>query len=395
MFSGGDGGIFMNKRQRQKQKARREQQVSEHQREEQKGKFTKKKIIISTGTLGVIITILGFATQFFDLRLPIRSNPKADLAEKSIDVEYLKDMGERKGKEIYPLFQDKVELTQENVFEVDCATQVFITNDYDEEILLDKIMFEAKNIKVNTEPVILIGTVHCSETEASLTIWNKGWGDAENIILKFEDPENDINRYLKPEKHSIEVDLLKHGESVDVPLWKNTDFLSDGTFYMTVTCWEDDKQLEHEYVSRNERISVTVVDGNFMMLGSGAPSVEIYGIMIDTSKESYREEASISEYIESKRRLELPICFSADKSCDFSFRVGFEVIKRNNKKEEIWTDFADIRLKISSIWDETEEANRFTEKELEERAISWLGGVVVTYPYVGKDTLKYVEPLLQ
>jgi len=142
----------------------------------------------------------------------------------------------------------------------------------------------------------------------------------------------------------------------------------------------------------NDCLYINVGEGRFWPLELGDPSAGIYGIEIDTSDNSYKTEMNISEPINAHGRLELPICFSADKSCNFKFRIGFEVVKKNNKVEEIWTDYAKMDFEISSSAPDFNDVEDYSSIELLESAIEWPGEVIVTYPYIDKEVQKYVEP---
>lgn len=379
----------MNKRQRKKQQVRKALAKKQKENTLPTKSNRKERIIATLGIIAAICTIVGVIIQFFDISIPIRSKPKADIMEDSINVEYLQSL--RAGGQVYPLFQDTINGMGKSFFEGNCATQVFVNNNYEDEILLDKIIFEAQDIEVNTRPVLRLNREFTSfeySTEIGIDIANIGWGDAKNIIIQFEDMEGNIDEYLKPEKQSIEVPLVRYGDYIQIKLWDNTDFLKEGNYKIKMKCMDKEGDIE---IEGRDYLLVTVKNGEFLGGGTGAPSMRIYGIRIDTSEESYKKEEAISESIKANERLELPICFSADKSCKLDFRVGFEVIKKNNKKETIWTEWAELELKISSVFYELDNVEDYSKEELTEKAKFEKGRVIVTYPYIDKDILKYAR----
>lgn len=356
-----------------------------------KGKIVKD-VGITVGILGVIIAGVALIIQFFDIKLPLRSKPKVDIMEDSISIEYLKNLRDD-DQEIYPLFIDKFDDTNSAVFNDNCATQLFVTNDYEEAITLDKIIFKAQDIEQNLEPTFIIRSRYLSTTESQLEIVNTGWSDAENVNISFDFVDADINKYLPVDKQTLNIPLIEFGEMTVVPLWNSYDFLLDGDFQILVNCnGNDGSAIETEYDFGDNGIYIRVENGLFPLLGGrGAPSQYIYGIEIDTSQKEFIVEKSISENINPHDRLELPICFSADKSCNLKFQIGFEAVIKNNKKIMIWSEPAYIDFKVSSIVSDSTNVENYSKDELLDIAASEPGSIKITYPYVDKETFMYVQ----
>lgn len=360
-----------------------------------KSKIPKKrrqKIGEILGIIASIVAILALAFQITDIKFPVRSKPKVDIMEGSISLEYLQSLRRDEGENVYPLFNNTIENTNTNKFEDNCATQIFVANDYEEEIVLSKIMFEAKNISVNTRPVLWICQSE-DETNFDLSVTNIGWGDSQEMTFQFEDVRGEnIDDYLDSKKKELRFPGIAIGETKELHLWEYDNFLKEGEFEINFKCFDSNGDIKVKYLY-GESLYVNVRDGMFWPLELGDPSAGIYGIEINTSENSYKTEMNISEPIDPHGRLELPICFSADKSCDFEFRVGFEVRKKNNDIEKIWTKPAKMQFEISSIGPNFENAENYSKEELTQSAEEWPGEVKVTYPYIDKDALKYVEPL--
>lgn len=352
----------------------------------------KGKIVGTITIMASVAAILAVIFQIFDIKFPIRSRPNIDVMEGSVNVEYLKKIRDDGDEEVYPLFSDAIDDKGKNNFSGNCATQIYIDNKYEEEIVLTKIIFEAQDIIVNTRPRFELENLESSQG-MDLGICNVGWGDGKNVNMRFEGVNGDkLDDFLKSSKQQITVPLVRHGEFTQIHVWNNEDFLKDGSYEFIVNCSDENGEIETGYWNA-DRLGAYIEDGRFIELNQGAPSSVIYGIKIDTSKNEYIKEEFISESIESHGRLELPICFLADKSCDFKFRVGFELLKRNNKEETIWTDYAKLAFEISSIDTDLKNAADYSNEELmEEINEEELGSVIVTYPYIDKETLKYVEP---
>lgn len=352
----------------------------------------KSKVKKWITTLLSIATIVAAISQIFDVKFPVRSKPNADVMEGSVSLEYLQSLRKDEGENVYPLFGNTIESTSENKFEGNCATQVFITNDYEEEIVLTKLMFEAEDISVDTTPVLSVCIIG-DETDYRLFVTNIGWGDSQEITFEFEDAEGKgIDDYLDSENKKIKTSGIACGESKEIHLWDNTDFLKDGEYKINIKCYDANGGINVKY-DYGECLYVNVKDGKFQPFELGDASAMIYGIEIDTSNNNYKKEAVISEPIESHSRLELPICFSADKSCSFKFRIGFELRKKNNSVETVWTEPAKLQFEISSLGSAFDNAENYSEEELIHYAVQWGGAVIVTYPYINRRIQKYVEPL--
>ncbi len=354
-------------------------------------KRRREKVGELLGILASIVAILALVFQVTDIKFPVRSKPKADIMEDSISLEYLQSLRKGEADNVYPLFDNTVESMSVNKFEDNCATQVFITNDYEEEIILTKLMFEAEDISVDTTPVLSVGLIG-DETDYRLFVANIGWGNSQEITFEFEDAEGKgIDDYLDFRSKKIKTSGIACGEFKEIHLWDSADFLEDGEYKINIKCYDTNGRIDVKY-EYGKCLYVNVKDGKFQPHELGGASAMIYGIEIDTSNNNYKKEVVISESIESHGRLELPICFSADKSCSLKFKIGFELRKKNNI-ETVWTEPAKLQFKISSFGSTFDNVENYSEEELTHYAVQWGGGVVVTYPYINRRIQKYVEPV--
>lgn len=104
-----------------------------------KSNHKRKRIRISLeivlAIIGVVVACVALVLQFFDLKLPIRRKPSVDISQEQIRVELLEKL--REDDNVYPLFTDVLSEQVNEEENRNYATQVFITNDYEESILID------------------------------------------------------------------------------------------------------------------------------------------------------------------------------------------------------------------------------------------------------------------
>lgn len=328
----------------------------------------------------------------------IYDEPEADILNQSMSVKYLSEIADREDK--YPMFNDDVNDDKKYIFTDYCATQIVVSNDYDHAILLNKIIFEAEEISVNDIPKFLIQCT-ANDEGAVLVVTNLGWGDAKDVNIKLSCKDEDLGNYIDEKKHMVSVGCVKVGERVEVPLWKNEDILdtsSDVVLYLcAVSSDVNNEVIPVEYLFNGNGTYLIIENGRFYRPEMGAGSESIYGIKINTDEETYSCEFNISESIEAKNRLEMPICFFPDKSCSFKFRVTFEVIyNSNNQKKDISTDWAYLEFEVPSTGaNAVFDAEEFDVNELEDSLITSPGMVKVTYPCADPDLMEYVESQFQ
>ncbi len=92
----------------------------------------KINIVMIISTLASIAAISTFIFQFFDIKSPLKENPNVYIEDEKIDIEYLQKLRNDYENDLYTLFQDEIDILSKNEFKYYCATQVNITNNYDE-----------------------------------------------------------------------------------------------------------------------------------------------------------------------------------------------------------------------------------------------------------------------
>ena len=344
------------------------------------GKVAFVTLLISIVTL--IVTVFGFS---------FRHTPTAYIQEQAMSVSYLSKLRDEGGT--YPLFMDDItDLPADGYFDK-CATQVLITNDYDNEILLEEMILEVEDLEVNMNPVLEIHLDVLDYTGESLICTNVGWGDALNVTISFDG--EDLDRLIPKEKHSIFIPKIECGEKIEIKLWENSDLLLKnytGDITAVVNCTDADNNIIT--ISSGDTVQAYVFDGEFSPVGGLGPSKEIYGIEIDTSKTNSKYMYTISETIKGKERLELPICFYPDKSCKFRGRVTFVAIYNSkNDRMNISTDWVELEFRIPSIdYEKPYDVSKYSEDYLLQKVHDAPPGyVLVTYPAVDKSEMEGIE----
>lgn len=272
---------------------------------------------------------------------------KLDITTSPIKIEYLNKKNALKN--FYPLFNDQM-ASNDTPFTIRCATQLFITNYLDQEITINKLTFEAKNIEIDYTPYVnaylgLNGGI-------TVILSNHGWSDLHNINLKLTSDEYDLSEYFSKTSLDIPIPLLKSGEQQEILLipdayikspHKNINLKTKLIF----NCEENNYQDESVSVPT---IIAFLENGEYFTTGVGGDSLFSYGIKLSTNDTNYTRSENISESIRSHEQLVLPICFSADKSCKITCRFTLGYINGNHQ-DSISTKWITLKLQISSISD--------------------------------------------
>jgi len=348
------------------------------------------RIVNIISILGVVFTILAFFTSYFGKSYS--NKPNADIQEQVMSVSYLSGLGNRQNK--YPLFNDDVNNMKEYQYIDNCATQIIVTNDYNNEILLEKMIFEATDIAADNTPVLDIHLIPTSNSDVNIECVNHGWGDANNVTIELYG--EGLDDFIVESKHSIVVPSISAGERIELPIWNAHDLIKDNCdkdLFLNANCVDINGNTIP--IANENPIYIGIRDGEFTSAGGFGPSEEIYGIKIDTSNEKYTYEYNISECIKAKERIELPICFYPDKSCSLKFRVTFTVVYNNsNDRMNVSTDWAEVKFQISSIAPYgLNDASDYSSEQLSEMIQgSPPGFVKVTYPAVDRAEMEGIEP---
>ena len=235
---------------------------------------------------------------------------------------------------------------------------------------------------------------------AILLVANDGWGDVSNVNLSFKSAGGevtDLDTIIAEENQTLQIPLLKAGETKEIRLWSKADILQsdfEGMLKVKAAC---EFALGQSYGVRYpfESANIFVTKGEFYTAGAGDGGLAAYGLEIDTSKKSYKQQIKILEKIDGNSRLELPICFFPDKSCQCKVRIKLEVVGNNDKRHTVATDYAEVDFIISSSQHDRfikriylHNGSEYTEGELLD-TLEYSSGRWVSYPYVDMETLSY------
>lgn len=337
----------------------------------------KDIVVILCTFIGIVLTII----QIFDW---INGHKKLDIVvQDDINVTYLnKNIVQHNN--VYPLFEDYVDSDKEYFFTENCATQLMITNHYNNQVVIDKIILEANEIKVDYSPILTFYDGYESEDGLSVFIVNTGWGAAKNLNVKIVGNEKNLEEYLKKEALEFMVPIVAPTEEVEVPLLKNSDLLgyfADGT--SLGLDFEVECECEGTPVVYSE-VGVFIYEGKLVFGGSGDYAQYIYGIKIDTENDNFLWEESISEFIDKGETLVLPICFFPDKSCSLKLKISFEIVN-DGKKEIVSTETSEMHFTVASIpgWNyklsnPVDDIKNINKEEMEN--INSNNDVIVSYP---------------
>lgn len=348
------------------------------------------RILNIIGIFGALFGILTFIITYFDISHS--SKPNADIQESVMSVSYLSKLGNRQNK--YPMFNDDINNMNEYNYVDNCATQVIVTNDYNNEILLEKMIFEAKDIIEDNTPTLEIDLIPNDNFGVNIMCVNHGWGDAKDITIELYG--EGLDNFIVKDKHSLFIPLIGSGERIDLPIWDKQDLVMKnctGELYLKASCI--DKNGDTIHVLDENLIYISIYDGQFSSAGGFGPSEEIYGVKIDTSNKKYEYEYNISECIKAKERMELPICFYPDKSCSLMFRVTFTIAYNNsNDRMNVSTDWAEIKFQVSSISSYgLNDVLDYSKEQLSEMIHEYPGYMKVTYPAVDRTEMEGIEPI--
>lgn len=337
----------------------------------------KDIVMIICTFIGIVFTIM----QIYDW---IRGHKKLDIVvQDDISITYL-NRNIVQHNNIYPLFEDYVDFDKEYLFTENCATQLMITNHYNNQVVIDKIILEANEIKVDYSPVLTFLNGYESEEGIGVTIVNTGWGTAKNLKIGMVGTDKNLEEYFKKEALEFEVPLVNSAEQVEVPLLKNTDLLANLADGMGFSIdFDVECECEGNPVVYSE-VGFYIYDGKLMFGGVGDYAQQIYGIKIDTEKDNFLWEESISEFIDQGETLVLPICFFPDRSCSLKLKISFEIVN-DGKKEITSTEASEMYFTVSSIpgWNyklssPVDEIRDMSDEEMENININ--NDVIVSYP---------------
>ena len=267
--------------------------------------------------------------------------------QDDISLSYL-NKGFDQYTDYYPLFENQVVSGKDYVFSENCMTQLMITNHYDNQIVIDKIILEAEEVEVDYSPILNFAMGDCTEEGVSVYITNIGWGNAQNLKIALVGVDKDLEDYFKKEALEFEVPVVEAAEQIEVPLVKNSDLLGQ---YQDGTVFEIEFEVECQCEGTLQvygSVVLYILDGKIDYLGCGDSAGYVYGIKIDTNNHDFVWEENIIEFIDSGETLVFPICFFPDKSCSLTLKISFEIVN-DGRLEIICLDSKEMRFAVSSI----------------------------------------------
>ena len=345
---------------------------------------SKLKKIGEFGT--IIVTIVTMILGLLQMRDWIRDNKKLEVViQDEISLSYLTQNDERYSN-MYPLFQNYIDDDKEYFWSDSCATQLFVTNHYDAEIVISEIVLKVSNIKKdNSAKLFFIGGNSLEKNQLFIKIVNDGWSDVKNLEVTAVDESNQLKSYFSEDELKFDVPIVKAGSFVEVPFLKYTDLIKECEGDMNF-------DVKFEVVCEGNALSDVVSayqfkiqDDNMYSYGAGGDSTFVYGIQVDTSREIYTWSEKISECVEGKQTLVLPICFFPDRSCTMEFEIVLK-IEHDGKSYYISTPLTEANFTVSSYWKYCADLKFYNE---ENQLIH--SETIVSYPEIDATMYKFLE----
>lgn len=247
----------------------------------------------------------------------------------------------------YNLYTDLSDPNNKYYIEDNCVTIMNISNQSDHEIKINRYRIIIDEIEQNLEPVISTSLI-CG-TNIDVNISNEGWSDISRLEIKVSDHENLLAEYYDEKDLIYEIPELKVGETktlhiLDKVLMKKIPDSSSSD----VVLFPIFNFTSKEIVASEKSTLISINHDGPVAGFYGNLGTSVYGIVINTDDESYMEELSINEYIDSGEIKDIPICFFPDKSCKLRFYVEFDIFNGYETKT-IKSEPRDLEFKISSL----------------------------------------------
>lgn len=367
-----------------KKKSKKKRNVSVYIQVIVRQNVNKLKKIGEFGT--IIVAVVTFVLGLLQLGDWIRENKKIEVViQDEISLSYLTQNDERYSN-MYPLFRNYIDEDKEYFWSDSCATQLFVTNHYDTEIVISEIVLKVSNIKKDNAPkLFFVGGNTFQKNQLFIKIINDGWSDVKNLEITAVDESNQLKSYFLEDELKFVVPIVETGSFVEVPFLKYTDLIKE--------CEEDMYfDVKFDVICEGNVLSdvvsdycFAIQDDNMYNYGVGGDSTFVYGIQVDTSKETYTWSEKISECVEGKQTLVLPICFFPDRSCTMEFEIILK-IEYDGKSYFISTPLTEANFTVSSYWKcyadlkFYNEENRFMHSE-----------TIVSYPETDATMYNFLE----
>ena len=300
---------------------------------------------------------------------------------------------------IYPLFSDEVEPGDISYFNRRCATQISITNHDDTAIELTKVKFVAESIEPYLRAELNLLEAYSPELvegetdntavprDLALGVSNSGWLEATSLTCTISCDDPGFAECFGTNEFSRQLSEIPIGGYGEVPLFGARDVIKAPEkkqeyslrFSVTSADGKERGDAEMEFA-----ITVTpegTVDWSAYGMGDGEPVV--YGIFLDTSKDSDTIERGVSVVIKGHDIQTIPVCFFPDRSCDVKCRFEFYcddgTMAAATETVSIHFD-VDSRANSAEIYD----ASKLSSQDLLEIARSIIRGsgtTAISFPY--------------
>lgn len=341
-------------------KRRRAKKICARRDKTEKNNMTKKEATIKkikyklktmNPKIKTFIALVGVVASCLAIGEQIESKKKPNISIQSdVDMDYLKETNDN-FENMHLLFQKYTDPSKEYKIQDKCATQILVSNNYGHQIQINKIRLNIEDLEIDYTPVLKLSLYGDSETdEVGIDVLNLGWGDAKNLQLIFEDANGKLIDSFNTDKFQVDIPCVGVTEDVKVPLFKNTDIKKkyySGPFNLKVTAKCDDFE---PIITEDSLLGFNIYNHHVQIAGFGDSSKIAYGIPISTDfhTKNFIYEDNISEFVDAKKTLAIPICFSPNKSCRMKFKVELD-INNNGKIKKISTPVVSAKFYISSI----------------------------------------------
>lgn len=240
-----------------------------------------------------------------------------------------------------------------NKHEYGCLIYYNFTNTSDNDIIIDKFTFEARDIKIDYSPVIGFESFDetSSETSISLLCYNEGWGPAHNLSFNLYDDEGILEEFFSKESLKGEVSELKAGETrEDIFTLKLNDKIKpiDNEYYISSSYVSYQCDNYQEEVCSIPFGGIILKDDKLQWnwMGGGPPTM--YGLQVPVEQDTYVFSKEIAQVIPAHKTVRLPFFFFTDKSASMTFNVKFETT--NEDQPVITTKDCSINFFVSSLF---------------------------------------------
>ena len=275
---------------------------------------------------------------------------------KSPDICFSGELGIEKISKEYPddaaylaLFTDALDGSEDRLLANDCATLVTLTNNFDKEIQLESIRFEATDVEPDLSPCIMASLTTDGFENVLMHVFNTEWSAIDGMTIDCISSDGSLQECFGTDRVKIDVPYIEPGGMELVQFLGQDDIVK----YEEQRSFIFDEIEAHTGAGNEVAIDDTellfgFMNGGYTTYGKGGNSRSVYGIGIDTSEKECVYEEAISESVRPSESITVPICFFPDKSCDLRVQVSF-VVSKGSEKQTVSTESVPVHFKVSSL----------------------------------------------